>query len=224
MGDAIVSMIPMMLAAALVPAPVILTLLLLRGTGGLAAGASFVAGITVVRLVQGALFGFIFVDAMAARGQDGPGPVAATLLLVLGVLLWITAIKTLRKEDDPDAPPPKWASMLRTASPALAFAMGAGLQALAAKQWVFTLGALGMLGEADLTGAEFAVAYLVFVLVAEVLLLLPVLAMLLAREPAGAVLERVGLWLERNNRPIKIVVSVIFGTYFLWKGLSAFMG
>ncbi|MFN8590387.1 MAG: GAP family protein [Thermomicrobiales bacterium] len=224
MTEAIVAMIPMMLAAALVPAPIILVLMLLRGSGGLAAGAAFVAGVTVVRLVQGALFGFIFEEAMAGRSASGPGPIAATLLVVVGILLWITAVKTLRKEEDPDAPPSKWSAMLRTASPALAFGMGLALQSLAAKQWVFTLGALGILSEAALTESEFIIAYLVFVLAAEALLLLPVLAMLVARDAAAPVLESIGAWMERNNRAIKIAVSVIFGTYFLWKGLSALVG
>jgi hypothetical protein len=223
-GDVLIGMLPLMVSAALVPAPLIIVLTLLRGHSGLAAGAAFLVGMTVVRIAQGALFGFVLVDAMGADGRAEPRPVVATLLLILGLLLWITAVKTLLKEEDPDAPPPKWLERLRTASPLAAFGIGAGFIAIAAKQWVFTLGALGVIAEANLDRSEATIAYLLFVLGATSLVLLPVLASAVARDQAAAILERVGTWLERNNRGIKIVVSVVFGTYFLWKGLSGLLG
>ena len=46
------------LAGALMPGPIVVTTLLLRARGGIGAGASFVAGMTVVRLAQGVAFGF----------------------------------------------------------------------------------------------------------------------------------------------------------------------
>jgi hypothetical protein len=223
-GDVLIGMLPLMVAAALVPAPLIIVLTLLRGPSGLAAGAAFLVGMTLVRVAQGALFGFVLVDAMGAEGRAEPRPVVATLLLILGLLLWITAVKTLLKEEDPDAPPPRWLERLRTASPLAAFAIGAGFIAIAAKQWVFTLGALGVVAEASLNRTEATIAYLLFVLGAVSLVLLPVLFTAVAREAAAAVLERIGTWMERNNRGIKIVVSVVFGTYFLWKGLSGLLG
>jgi hypothetical protein len=148
-GDVLIGMLPLMVAAALVPAPLIIVLTLLRGPSGLAAGAAFLVGMTLVRVAQGALFGFVLVDAMGAEGRAEPRPVVATLLLILGLLLWITAVKTLLKEEDPDAPPPRWLERLRTASPLAAFAIGAGFIAIAAKQWVFTLGALGVVAQPD---------------------------------------------------------------------------
>lgn len=220
MGQTVVQMLPVMLSAALAPAPAIVVLLLLRGKGGLATAAAFVGGMTVVRLAQGALFGFVLADALSASGGDRPGPVAAMLLLVLGILLWTTAVRTYLKEEDPDAPPPAWMAKLGAAAPLAAFAIGAGLIAVAAKQWVFTLTALGTIGEASLGQRDAAVAYVIFVLGAEVPVLLPLAISAVAPEPAAAMVERAGNWLDRNTRPIKIVVSVVFGTYFLWKGLG----
>jgi hypothetical protein len=45
-----------------------------------------------------------------------------------------------------------------------------------------------------------------------------------AREQATAVLSRFGDWLVTNNRVIVILVSVVFGSLFLWKGISGLMG
>jgi len=152
------------------------------------------------------------------------GTAAATLLLVLGILLWITAIRTLLKTDDPDEPPPAWMARLRQASPLAAFAIGAALITIAAKQWVFTLGALGIIGEQTLGRRDAWVAYLLFVLGAELLLLLPLAVSALAHERSDDLLERVAAWLERNTRPIKITVSIVFGSYFLWKGITGLLG
>jgi hypothetical protein len=224
MGEAIIQMLPMMLSAALVPAPLIIMLLLLQGSGGLGAATAFVAGMTVVRLAQGVLFGYVLVDLLTAGGSAGPGPVVATLLLVLGILLWVTAIRTVLKAEDPDAPPPAWMARLRGASPLAAFAMGAGLIAIAAKQWVFTLGALGVIGAQSFTRSEVLVAYLIFVLGAELLLVLPLVGSVVVPEGTSVLLGRASTWLEQNTRPIKIAVSVIFGSYFLWKGVTGLLG
>ena len=50
MGETIAQLLPLVLSAAMAPAPAIVVLLLLRGDGGLATAAAFVAGITLVRL------------------------------------------------------------------------------------------------------------------------------------------------------------------------------
>ena len=47
-----------------------------------------------------------------------------------------------------------------------AFGMGALLVAIAAKQWVFTLSAIGIIGEAQLSQTGNVVAFLFFVLAA----------------------------------------------------------
>jgi hypothetical protein len=59
--------------------------------------------------------------------------------------LLVTAYKKWRKEDDPDAPPPKWMSALSGLSTLKAFGMGALLMIVAVKQWVFTLSAIAII-------------------------------------------------------------------------------
>ena len=55
---------------------------------------------------------------------------------------------------------------------------------------------------------------------AELLLLLPLVASVLARERSAYLLERAAAWLEQHTRPIKMTVSIVFGSYFLWKGIT----
>ncbi len=224
MGNVIAELIPLILGAAIVPIWIIIVLFLLRGKGGLLKALAFVVGISSVRLAQGIVFGYIFRSAEEASGESGSGVIVSTLLLVIGILLLITAFKQYRKEDDPDGPPPKWMEIFSTATPVKAFALGAALIAIAAKQWVFTLSAIATIGQASLSQVENVITFLVYVLLAISLPLVPILFSAIAPRQSAVTLERMGKWLEKHNRHIVIAVSLIFGVFFLWKGMSGLMG
>ena len=89
------------------------------------------------------------------------------------------------------------------------FLLGAGVLAIGAKFWMFTLGAISVIGEADLGRTDSIVTYLLFVLAPS------------ARERRSCSARRssprrarrrgwttrIG-WLTRHNRMIMIVVSL----------------
>jgi hypothetical protein len=143
MGSVLVDLLPLMIGAAVVPIPVIIVLLLLGREGGLARGAAFVGGAIVVRLAQGIIFGYVFTRDPAAQTEAGSNLIVSALLLVIGILMLITAYRKWYKEEDPDAPPPRWMAALGGLSTLEAFGIGAGLVALAAKQ-CFTIRALAI--------------------------------------------------------------------------------
>lgn len=224
MTNTLLQLLPMILGSALVPIWIILLLLILRSPNGLVKGVAFVGGATLVRLIQGVLFGYVF-GASEAVGEEsaGPSPVVAVLLLVVGILLLITAVKTYRNEPDPDAPPPKWMTMLDGASPAKIFGLGMLLTAVAAKFWVFTLSAIGVIKDAALGDNRGVTAYLIYMLGAESLLLLPLVICVVAPRRSQTLLANASRWLETYNRPITIAVSLIFGTLFFWKGVTGLL-
>src|SRR4051812_36583859 len=123
---------------------------MLQGQGGLLKAIAFVAGNIAVRLAQGVLFGLVFGVAMAASSEDAQRLGVSTLLLIVGILLLITAVKKWQKEEDPDAPPPQWMSAIGGLSTAKALGAGALLVTVAGKQWGFTPSALRVIGEAEL--------------------------------------------------------------------------
>jgi hypothetical protein len=215
----------MILGTALAPIWIILVLLMLRSRNGLLKAIAFVAGATTVRLVQGVLFGYVLGAAKAAEGESGgPSPVVSTLLLVVGILLLIAAIKTLRQEDDPDAPPPKWMKIVDSATPLQTFGLGAMFTLIAAKFWVFTLSAIGVIRESDFSRpSENFTAFLIYILGAELLLILPVLIYMIAPRRSASLLRSATDWLERYNRPITLTVSSLFGCFFLWKGIAGLL-
>jgi threonine/homoserine/homoserine lactone efflux protein len=138
----------------------------------------------------------------------------------LGILLYITAVKQWQQADDPDGPPPKWMSMMRDLSIVKAFGVGVLLNVIAAKMWVFTLGTVSIIQEAEMGAVTGSFIFLVYILGAELLLLIPLLAYGVAPTQSASTLEAAGNWLEKNNRLIVITVSLIFGTLFLWNGIS----
>jgi hypothetical protein len=220
----LIDLLPLMIGVALVPVPIIIVLLLLSNESGLLKGAAFVGGAIAVRLAQGIVFGYIFLGDPAATSETGGNLVVSTLLLVVGILLLITAFKKWDKEDDPDAPPPKWMAALGGLSALKAFGMGAALVAISAKQWVFTLSAVGMIGKAQLPPPAGTGLFLLYALAAQALGLIPVIAYAVMPQRAGSVIASACEWLERNDRPIMIVASSIFGLFFLFKGIAGLTG
>lgn len=207
----------------MVPFYPIAVLLMLQGPGGLVKAVAFMAGNIAVRLAQGVFFGLVLGTAVAASSEDGQRLGVSTLLIV-GILLLVTAIKKWRKEDDPDAPPPKWMSAIGGLSSPKAVGAGALLAIVAVKQWVFTLSAIGVIGEAELGEAASTGLYLIYVLATQTLVLLPIAACTVTPHRAARLLKAAEIWLERHNTTIVITVSVIFGAWFSYKGVTGLIG
>lgn len=224
MEGIITSLLPYILGGALVPVQIIVVILLLTGEKrGPLKAILFVTGMTVSRLLQGVLFGLVLTG-----GSSDPADAQSTaafksgLLIVLGILLLTTAYKKWANDPDPDAPPPKWLTMLDGITPQRAFLFGAGFILVAAKLWVFTLGAISTIGEAQLERPSAVIAYLLYILLAQSLLILPILIRLLLPKQAAGWLSSFGGWLERHNARIVMIVSLVFGLFFLYSGASYF--
>lgn len=216
------TLLPLALASAVVPVQITLTVLLLRSS--VATGAAWVGGMTATRLAQGVLFGVVFAGAGAAapEGQSGPGPVVSGVLLVVAVLFLTKAVKELLGGggEDEDAPPPRWMQLTASVTAGKAFLLGAGYVAVAAKLWVFTLGAIGAVDEAGHGPAASVALFLLFVVLAECIPIAVVAYAGLRPVTSQALLERVSDWLVRNDRPIVIVLGLVFGVWFLLKALQ----
>jgi hypothetical protein len=225
MGSTLVSILPMIVGSALVPVQIMIVILILTGREQPVAKAlAFVGGMTVARLLQGVLFGLVFGNAAPADGGEAGTPwITSTLLVVLGLFLLITAYRTFNDEPDPDAPPPKWMTMMDGVSVGRSFVMGAGLIMIAAKLWVFTLGAISEIADAGLDLATATVTFLIYILLAQSLLILPIAIRALVPSRATALLDATSAWLNRHNKAIVVTVSVVFGIFFLFRGINAIL-
>jgi hypothetical protein len=225
MSATLYTLLPMIIGSAVVPIQIIMLLLLLTSEKqGLVKATAFVLGMTVVRVAQGVIFGLIFTGGEGATesGSEGSSWIVSTLVTVLGILLLISFYKAVKGEEDPDAPPPKWMAMFDAMTPLQAFAVGAGVLLTAAKLWVFTLSAIGTVEDAVLGQPASTITYLLFVLLAESLLILPILVSVILPRQSQVWLNSLSSWLEAHNREIVMVASLIFGLIFLYKGVAGF--
>lgn len=225
MDSTLAALLPFIIGSAVVPLQIIVvTLLLTSERRGPLKAIAFVLGMTLARLAQGVLFGFVLTGGSGDPADaDNSGVVKATALTILGILLLVTAYKKWAKEPDPDAPPPKWLAMLEGVTPLRALLLGAGFVLIAPKLWVFILGAISTIGEAQLGRPASTWAFLLFILLAQSLLLIPILIRLLMPQRAKSLLASLADWMKRYNDPIVIGISLIFGALFLYQGLSAFL-
>lgn len=210
----------MMIGAVLAPVWIIIVLLILRGSHGLIKATAFVAGMTTVRLLQGLLFGHILAGAVTTDGNSSQ--IIAVLLLVLGILLLISAIKKIMHEDDPDAPPPQWMNKLDRSAPVL-FGLGMLFTLIAPKLWIFTLSAISVIRNATLSPSETVMAFLLYVVGAQSLLILPLIVYAIAPRQSARKLAAASDWLTKYSRQIGLTVSLIFGCFFLWKGIAGLL-
>jgi hypothetical protein len=171
--------------------------------------------------MQGVIFGLIL--SPITGDTSGKSPVVSMLLMVLGILLLITAYKQWRNEDDPDGPPPRWMVMLDSLTLLKAFGIGAGLVLISGKFWVFTLSAIGVIEEAQLGQPSSTVAFLLFILLAQSLLLFAILIRLVVPSMSKSILETISAWLTRYNRQIVLIVSLVFGLLFFVQGASGLL-
>jgi len=222
MGEIIIRLTPFIIGSAVVPLQIMMVILLLNSPRqGLAKAICLVGGMTTIRLLQGVIFGLIL--SPSSGETSGKSPVVSTLLMVLGILLLITAYKQWRNEDDPDSPPPKWLVMLDSLTLLQGFGMGAGLVLISGKFWVFTLSAIGIIEEAQLGQPSSTVAFLLFVLLAQSLLILAIIVRVIIPGQSKSILETISFWLTRYNRPIVVAVSLVFGIVFFIQGISGLL-
>ena len=223
MIDLWTTLIPLIVGSAILPVQIAITILLLRSEGGRLTAVAWVSGMTAVRLAQGVVFGLLLGAAAAEAGDgEGPGPIASTLLLVIGVVFLVTAARKLLDQPDEDAPPPRWMAMVESMTPARAFLLGAGMVAISAKLWAFTLGAIGAIADADLGQPAAIAAYLVFVVAAASIHLAAIGVTVVAPDRAGPLLGRASGLLQRYSRAMMVGLGLVFGSWFILRALGGF--
>ena len=216
MGSVLIQLLPLAIGSMIMPTWILLVLSLLKSEHGQVGAVAFVGGVTAVRLLQGISFGFFITASDMTHKTSKTETIVSTLLLVTGILLWAAALKQVYAEDEPDALLAKWMTMTTALTPVRAFGLGALLVATSARAWLFTLDAIGVIGQAGLSVGQNIAAFLLYVLGAELLLVLPILITVWAPARFDAVAE----WLRGHDRPITIAVCLVVGGFLLWRGAS----
>ncbi|TPE53618.1 GAP family protein [Amaricoccus solimangrovi] len=221
MVGAIGDFLPLAMALALSPFPIIAIVMLLGRPDGGRAGTAFaigwLGGLGAVTLLLVLVVGEIERTSLE---------LGAGLRILLGLGLFAAAAGKWRGRPRGGAPAklPGWAAALDRASPARAALVGAVLGGVNPKSLALAFAAAATIGERGLEGRRALLAGLVFVLLSSA----SVLAALILRRTGGAGgarrLEAVKRFMLRNNHVIMIVLLGVIGAKVLGDGLSALGG
>ena len=94
------------------------------------------------------------VDQLSSPGLNVSRSVSDTFFLFAGLLLLILAVRNFFVEDDPDAPPPKFMTLLAKLGPVKVFGLGIGISIIQPRFIIFVLLGASMIAEARLSTTE----------------------------------------------------------------------
>jgi len=219
-GSLWASLAPFAIAAALMPVEMVITLALLGTPGRVRTAGAAVAGTVVVRFLQGLVFGTILHWGKRDNTEGGHGWLVSSVVLVVAVVLLVTAIRELLGGGDPDDPPPKWMTALSSMTPGRAFLLGGATALISVKMWVFTLAAISAIGDAGMTRSANFANYIAFVLLGVSTSLAIIAAAAFFPNRSAALLDASLRRLQHHSRVIMIALGLVFGGWFLYKGLN----
>ncbi len=222
MPDLVLALIPLALGAALQPAQLMALIVLLQTDRGVVNAWAFIGGMIVFHLGLGVLLWLLFTGVETSI-ESGGGQfefVVGTVLLLLGVMLLVYALRRIFGAEKGDEFAASWLGQLGSVMPIRAALVGFGFLVLDPKDWLFTLAAVDLIAGADLSSLESLLAYLVYVLFVLSLLILPLILVMVTPVQSRRWITGMGVWLVHNERVIAIFVALLLGAYFTYAGLK----
>ena len=216
MGELIAEVLPLALAVALSPFPIIPAILLLFTKKPRAAGFSFLAGWVVG--VLGSTILFVLLAALIELA-DEPPTWASWTRIALGALLIAVGIRQVMRRSE-SSETPAWMASIDSLEPAGAMRLGIILSAANPKVLLLTTAAGLTVGSEQAGFGPSAVAVLVFTVIASITVALPVMLFAILGEKILGPLGKVRSWLERHNAIVMAVVILAIGALLIGKGLS----
>lgn len=222
--EVIGDLLPSAIGVAVSPVPIIAVILMLGTPRARSTGAAFavgwIAGLVLVSIVILLVAGDSSdPDSSAASGVDWGQVLFGLLFLVLAVRQWQS-----RPRAGAEPEMPKWMAALDTFSAAKCLGLGAVLSGVNPKNLALTAAAAATIARADLSGGDTALATGVFVVLASLTVVGPVVFYLVAPGSASGPLGTLKQFLSDHNTAIMIVLFVVLGAKLLGAGLAGAFG
>ena len=207
------------LAAMLSPTTLTFSVLVLvLGDRPLRTGLWFYAGALGATLGIGVIAAFVLGNAAADHTPSTPKTWVAIFDVVAGVLLIAWVVVRLRRPADPERLAGMIAQMQKVASSPAVAIVGAG--AALANPGAFIPIALKNISELNPTTGQYIVEWVFFSVVSLLPLAIALVLLLVARDWAEGLLERVRGWLERNARKVAAVIIVLLAFALIRNGIA----
>lgn len=211
--------LPAAVGIALSPFPIIAVILIL-GTprakaNGLGFGLGWLIGLATVGLL-------VLTLASGGDSDSTTATIVDLLRIALGVGLLFLALKQWRNRPraGEEAPTPKWMAGIDRFTPGKSLGMGAALSGINPKSLMLTTAAVTTIARAGLSQGEALSALAVFVILASVTVLGPVVYFLVAGERASGPLASMKQFMAEHNTAIMIAVLLILGVKLIGAGVG----
>jgi threonine/homoserine/homoserine lactone efflux protein len=215
--------LPVAVAIAIFPVPIIAVVLVLGSPHGRAKGLAFVLAWLVGLGAVGALV-LLFAGALDASESGEPATWVNVVLLALGVLLLVLAAKQWRGRPrmGEETQVPGWMRAIDEFTIAKAAGAGFALSGLNPKNVLLTVAAALEIAERGLRAGEQAAVLVGFVLIASVGVLTPLVLTLSLGDRSHGLLEGLRGWMARYNAVIMAVLFLLIGAKLIGDAISGF--
>ena len=222
LGAVLGQLLPLAVAIAAFPVPIIAVVLVVSGPGGAPTGWAFVAGWALGLAGVGTAVLLLAGD----RAHDSAGDPAtwvSALWLAVGAALVVLGVRQFLGRPAGDAPAelPGWMRTLEGFGRLRAASAGLALAAANPKNALLAVAAASIVAEADLAAGAQAVALGAFVAVASLGVLAPLVIHVALGARSRGVLDALRGWLVANNAVVMAVLLVVVGALVVGDAVAA---
>jgi hypothetical protein len=211
MGDALAEMLPLAVAIAVSPIPILAVILMLLTDRSTANAVAMLVGWVAAILVIGGVVAALAIGSPDSAEEPGTGLLVAQFALAALLLAGAARRWRMRIRPEEDHETPRWMSAVRSVHPPRALVLGIGLIALNPKDGLLTIAAGARLAEAEVDTGSAAIALAIFAIASSATIIAPILAELVMGARAEPILERSRAWLERHGNAAVAVVLAVLG-------------
>ena len=223
MGQAIGQMLPFAVGIAISPIPIVAVVLMLGTRNAKSDSLSFLVGWLGAMAIAGAIL--LAIAGSADLTEDGaPADSSSTLKVVLGVVLLGLAVKQWRKRPAPGEEPemPKWMDAVEGFTPVKSAGLGVLVSVVNPKNLILIVGGVTAIAQTEVSGAEQAIAWIIFMAIATIGVAAPVVIYFAMGDKAAGILADLKIWMAHHNAAIMAVILVIIGVKLIGDSISGF--
>jgi len=220
MPDAVGAVLTFAIGVAISPVPIIAVILMLFSSHARVNGPLFLLGWAVaLAVVCGAAY------ALSDTGNVATDSTAVDTVswgkIVVGALFLLLALRQWRSRPAPEAVPemPHWMTGIDSFSPGKAFIMALLLAGVNPKNLLLSASAGAALAQTGVATTDALIALIVFVIVASVTILGPLIYYFAGGDKARTALDSMKGWLAVHNAAVMMVLFLIFGVKLIADGI-----
>ena len=214
--------LPLAVGVGISPLPILVVILMLLTPRAKATASAYLVG-WVLGLVLVSVLAAVLAQTTGISTQDEEQTTIAWGQVVFGLLLLMMAWQQWRTRPAPgqESVLPGWLSALDRFTPAKALGVGLLFSAGNPKNLMLTLTAAVTISASTLTTSQQIATMGLFILIASVGVLAPMVVFLVSGDSAARVLGGWRTWLAVNNANVMSVLLLVLGALFIGQGLGA---